>query len=74
MGRRPTAQSPIVLPLTLGRSLDKLRTASMTLCNGRPRTNVYDNVMEYWVCVREHGAYEEEHEIQEKKRSLSKAS
>ena len=25
------------------------------------------------MCVREHGAYEEEHEIQEKKRSLSKA-
>ena len=35
---------------------------------------MYDGVMEFWVTVRETGAYEEEHEMQEKKRSLSKAS
>lgn len=37
------------------------------------RTNVYDNIVEYWVTVREHGAYEEEHEILERKKSTRKA-
>ena len=38
------------------------------------RTNVYDNIVEYWVTVREHGAYEEEHEILERKKSTRKAA
>lgn len=38
------------------------------------RKNVYDGIMEYWVTVREHGSFEEEHEVTEKKRSASKAA
>ena len=34
---------------------------------------MYDNVVEYWVMVRETGAYEEDHEVAEKRRSTSKA-
>ena len=36
------------------------------------RTNVYDNIVEYWVTVREHGAYEEEHEILEERSRLGR--
>ena len=35
---------------------------------------MYDNMVEYWVTVREHGAYEEEHEIMERKKSTRKAT
>ena len=34
---------------------------------------MYDNVVEYWVTVRETGAYEEEHEILERTKSTRKA-
>lgn len=36
------------------------------------RKNMYDSAIEYWITVRERGSYEEEHEIQESKRSKRK--
>lgn len=38
------------------------------------RTNQYDNVVEYWVTVRERGSREQLHEQEEKKSSTSKAN
>jgi hypothetical protein len=34
---------------------------------------MYDGMTEFWVTVRESGAFEEEHEVMEKQRSTSKA-
>jgi hypothetical protein len=37
------------------------------------RKNKYDDAVEYWVTIRESGSYEEEHEVEESKKSTSKA-
>ena len=34
---------------------------------------MYDGVTEFWITIRETGSYEEEHEVQEKKKSTVKA-
>ena len=34
---------------------------------------MYDGALEYWVTVREHGAFEEAHEVEERRRSVRKA-
>ena len=36
------------------------------------RTNVYDDAMEFWVVVREHGSHEESHEQEERCKSKEK--
>lgn len=37
------------------------------------RKNKYDAAIEYWVTTRESGSYEEEHEVEEARKSTSKA-
>ena len=34
---------------------------------------MYDGALEFWVTVREHGAFEEAHEVEERRRSVRKA-
>lgn len=38
------------------------------------RKNMYDGALEFWVTVREHGAFEEAHEVEERRRSVRKAT
>lgn len=74
MEPKPIAVTPSGRPAILGQGLGSpfLIFGWNWRCT-RLRTNVYDGVLEYWVTVREHGAYEEEHEVQEKHKSKSQA-
>ena len=35
---------------------------------------MYDSQLEFWVTVREHGAFEEAHEVEERRKSVRKAT
>lgn len=37
------------------------------------RQNVYDNMLEYWVVIRERGSQEDAHEVEERSRTVEKA-